>query len=51
MKDELHDILMRYEGAVSAVERDGDDSPETMKELDEAREALLVILRKALGGL
>lgn len=49
MKDELHDILMRWEGAVSAVERDGDDSEEAMKELADSREALLVVLRKALG--
>ena len=45
--NDLHDILMRYEGAVSTVERDGDDGPEAMKELEEARTALLDILRQA----
>lgn len=46
--DNLEKVLRRWEGAVSAVERDGDDSPETIKELDESRAALLVVLRKAI---
>jgi hypothetical protein len=49
MSDELHDILTRWEGAVSACERDGDDSPEAVKELEESRAALLVVLRRALA--
>jgi hypothetical protein len=48
MKDELHDILIRYEGAVSRTERDGDDSEDAVKELTDSREALLAVLRKAL---
>lgn len=48
MSDELHDILMRWEGAVYTVERDGDDSEAAMKELTDSREALLALLRRAL---
>lgn len=47
VSDDLHDTLIRYEGAVSRVERDGDDSDEAVAELEAARNALLVILRKA----
>lgn len=48
MSDELHDILIRWEGAVSAVERDGDDSEAALKELADSRAALLAVLRRAL---
>lgn len=44
--EQLHDTLMRYEGAVSTVERDGDDSEEAVKELADARAALLNILKQ-----
>lgn len=43
----LHDTLVRYEGAVSAVERDGDDSDAAVGELAAARTALLNLLRAA----
>ena len=45
--DDLTNTLMRYEGAVSAVERDGDDSDAAVKEMEDAREALLTVLREA----
>lgn len=50
MSDTLHDILTRYEGAVGEVERDGNDSDEAVKELQDARNALLTVLRKALAS-
>lgn len=45
--ENLHDILIRYEGAVSVVEGDGDHSDEAIAELETARTALLDILRQA----
>ena len=45
--EQLENALRRYEGAVSATERDGDDSAEAVQELDDARAALLDILRAA----
>lgn len=45
--DELRDTLVKYEGCVSRVERDGDDSDEAVKELADAREALMSVLRAA----
>jgi hypothetical protein len=47
---DLHDVLTRYEGAVNATERDGDDSEAAVMELKEAREALLTVLRQALAA-
>jgi len=47
---ELETVLRRWKGAVSAVERDGDDSPETIKELDDSRAALLTLLKQILAG-
>lgn len=47
---ELEKVLTRWEGAVSACERDGDDSPEAEKELADSRLALLSLLKKALAG-
>jgi hypothetical protein len=44
--DDLLNVLTAYEGAVSAVEHDGDDSPATLKELEDARAALLNVLRQ-----
>lgn len=44
---DLHDILVRYEGAVSECEREGDDSDEAVAELKAARSALLAILMQA----
>lgn len=49
MSDDLHAILVRYEGAVNEAEGQGNDSDEAVKELEEARAALLTVLRKALG--
>lgn len=48
--EELEKVLMRWEGAVSVVERDGDDSPEAEKELADSRAALLGVLKLALKG-
>lgn len=48
MHDDLHDTLIRYEGAVNEVEGAGNDSDEALEELGEARRALLTLLRKAL---
>lgn len=48
MNEDLENVLIRYEGAVNSVERDGDDSDEDVEELRQAREALLNLLRKAL---
>lgn len=48
-REELEKILTRWEGAVSVVERDGDDSPEAEKELGDSRAALLDVLRRAVG--
>jgi hypothetical protein len=45
--DELRDTLTKYEGCVSRVERDGDDSDEAVNELAEAREALMEVLKAA----
>lgn len=45
--DDLRNVLTRYEGCVSRVERDGDDSDEAVAELEKAREGLLGILRIA----
>jgi len=47
-RDDLRNALTRYEGAVSACEREGDDSEEAVAELESAREALLDILHAAL---
>lgn len=44
---ELNDTLVRYEGAVSACERDGDDSDTAVAELAAARSALLAVLIQA----
>jgi hypothetical protein len=44
--DDMRNILIRYEGAVSVVERDGDSSDEAVQELADAREALLTLLRE-----
>jgi hypothetical protein len=49
--EDLHKMLTRYEGAVSACERDGDDSDEAINELAAARSALLDILFVALNNL
>lgn len=46
-EEDLKKVLIRWEGAVSEVEREGNDSPEAIKELDESRAALLGILRQA----
>lgn len=48
--EDLERTLTRWEGAVSAVERDGDDSGDAVKELDDSRAALLVVLKLALKG-
>ena len=45
--EQLENALRRYEGAVNATERDGDDSAEAVQELDDARAALLDILQAA----
>jgi hypothetical protein len=45
--EELEKTLIRYEGAVSTCERDGDDSDEAVKELLAARSALLAVLVQA----
>jgi len=45
--DDLKRILIRYEGAVSTVERDGDDSETSMTELENARSELMDVLRQA----
>lgn len=50
-QDDLLKILTRYEGAVNECEGQGDDSDEAVKELEEARAALLDVLRKALAKL
>lgn len=47
---ELEKVLQRWEGAVYTTERDGDDSPESEKELADSRAALLVVLKQALKG-
>lgn len=44
---DLVDVLTRYEGAVSACERDGDDSDEAVTEMTDARAQLLDLLRQA----
>jgi hypothetical protein len=49
--ENLHRALTRYEGAISACERDGDDSNEAVNELAAARSALLDILFVALNNL
>lgn len=46
MKDLLA-VLQRYEGAVSEVEQDGNDSDEAIKNLEEARADLMELLRTA----
>jgi hypothetical protein len=46
--EDLEKVLTRWEGAVSAVERDGDDSPEALQELTDSRTALLALLKRAL---
>lgn len=48
MSDVLEDILRRYEGAVNECESAGNDSDEAVKELAEARAALLDLLRRIL---
>lgn len=48
---DLKNILVRYEGAVSACERDGDDSDIAVEELSAARTALLNVLLKAKAAL
>lgn len=45
--DTLYGVLLRWEGAVSEVEREGNDSLEAVTELEQARAALLGVLRKA----
>lgn len=45
--DLLRDVLIRYEGAVSTTERDGDDSDEALAELEQARTGLLKVLKEA----
>jgi hypothetical protein len=45
----LLEILVRYEGALSEVEREGNDSEEALRELEEARTNLLDLLRVAKG--
>jgi hypothetical protein len=42
----LYNVLVRYEGAVSEVEREGNDSEEAVAELAQARAALLALLRQ-----
>ncbi len=49
MMDDLEKTLRRWEAAVSVCERDGDDSDTAVLELNQSREALLVLLRKALS--
>jgi hypothetical protein len=46
-REELYNLLIRYEGAVSACERDGDESDEAYTELKTARDALLNVLVQA----
>lgn len=48
MMDDIERTLRRWEGAVYACERDGDDSDEAVKELDDSRQALLSLLREAI---
>lgn len=48
VKDELEAVLVRWEGAVSTCERDGDTSDAAVKEMEESRAALLVVLRRAM---
>lgn len=43
----LEKTLIRYEGAVSECEREGDDSNEAVAELTAARSALLAVLIQA----
>jgi hypothetical protein len=45
----LFDILTRYENAMVQVHYEQDDSEAAQTELSEARQALLTILREALG--
>ena len=47
----LERTLIRWEGAVSRCERDGDDSDEAVKELADSRQALLDLLKLALAGI
>jgi len=49
MSDDLENTLRRWEGAVNEVEGAGNDSDEAVKELDDSRAALLVVLREALS--
>lgn len=44
--EDMMKILNRYEGAVNAVEVDGDEG--ALAELEEARTALLELLKKAI---
>lgn len=48
--EDLEKVLTRWEGAVSACERDGDDSLEAERELTDSRAALLSLLKKALAA-
>lgn len=49
MHDDLLKILQRYEGAVNEAEGQGNDSDEAITELQDARTALLILLRKVRG--
>lgn len=45
--EEFIAVLQRWEGAVSEVEREGNDDPEELKELTDSRAALMDLLRRA----
>lgn len=45
--EEFINVLQRWEGAVSEVEREGNDGAEELKELTESRAALMDLLRRA----
>jgi len=46
-RKQLKEVLTRWEGAVNACERDGDDSDTAVKELTDSRAALLDLLQEA----
>lgn len=46
-KKDFKGVHNQHEGAVSEVERDGNDSPEELKNLEEARADLMELLKLA----